>query len=943
MAPVIQNPSSSISPPSSSHLQPRPRPQPPLPPSTSTTTQPPQLPSLALSTPKPPHSPSPKPQNPKTLLTPDSNSLNATTTTPASSSPHPHPHRHHNLALYPPLTHPDVLYDFLSSLESGDDDLLKAVHAFVVKLLGNPSTFPWKYKAKMDARFNISLLLAYLKVGLPLHALAVLTAMPLPNVVAFTALISSFAKSRRESQAIEVFGWMRSQGIEPNPHTFVAILTACTRAFDLELGLQLHALAVKTGSLQCVLVANALMALYGKCGFLGPVIQVFDEMPHRDTVSWNTVLSCLVRHSSCENALELFRDLNQVDGFRRSQFTLSTVLTACRGCNAVMQGREVHAHAIRTGMESGLSVKNTLIAFYTKCGSIEDVVALFERTAEKDVITWTEMVTAYAEFGFLDLAVEIFEKMPQKNSVSYSALLAGFCKNGEGSKALDLFIDMLREGVELTDFTFTSIAKACGLLMSSETSRQIQGLIIKFGYGSSACVQAALLDMCARCGRMNDAEKMFLGWPSHWDSSIIQTLMICAYAKNGQPDEAILLFHRGLSEGIMIVDEVALTSVLGVCGTLGFSEMGKQIHCLGIKTGFLGDLGVGNSVTSMYCKCGSMEDAINSFNIMPAHDIVSWNGLIHGHLLHRQGDEALHLWSRMKMEGIKPDAITFLFIISAYMHTTLDLVHDCRSLFFSMGKTYGLEPSSEHYTAFAGVLGYWGLLEEAEEMILNMPFEPEASAWRALLDSCRLHKNSSMGKRVAKYILAMEPRDPSTYVLVTNLYSASGWWHCAETVRENMKKSGLRKHPCRSWIIHDEKVHSFYVRDKSHSQAKDIYRGLDILILECLKAGYEPDTSFVLHEVGEQQKKDFLFYHSAKLAATYGLLVTRPGKPIQIVKNIVLCGDCHTFLKYVSVVTRREIHVRDASGFHFISDGQCSCKDYWCKVYPALLQRSEDT
>jgi hypothetical protein len=100
-------------------------------------------------------------------------------------------------------------------------------------------------------------------------------------------------------------------------------------------------------------------------------------------------------------------------------------------------------------------------------------------------------------------------------------------------------------------------------------------------------------------------------------------------------------------------------------------------------------------------------------------------------------------------------------------------------------------------------------------------------------------------------------------------------------------------------------------------------------MLECLKVGYEPDTSFVLHEVEEHQKEKFLFSHSSKLAATYGLLMTKPGKPIRIVKNILLCGDCHTFLKYVSIVTKRDIFLRDSSGFHRFSDGQCSCKDLW--------------
>ena len=330
---------------------------------------------------------------------------------------------------------------------------------------------------------------------------------------------------------------------------------------------------------------------------------------------------------------------------------------------------------------------------------------------------------------------------------------------------------------------------------------------------------------------------------------------------------------------------------------------------------------VGNALLTMYSKCWIMDDAIKIFNNMPTHNTVSWNGLLAGHLFHRQGDEALALWSKMKKMGMKPDKVTFVLIISAYRHTNSNLVDDCRSFFSSLKSVYDIEPSSDHYASLVGVLGYWGLLEEAEEMISTMPFEPDASIWRALLDSCRIHLNTTIGKRVAKRILALEPKDPSTYILVSNLYSASGRWHCSEMVREYMRKMGFRKHPGRSWIIFQNKIHFFYARDKSHPQTKDIYSGLEILIVECLKAGYVPDTSFVLHDVEEHQKKDFLFNHSAKLAATYGLLMSRPGKPIQIVKNILLCGDCHTFLKHVSVVTKREIFLRDSSGFHCFSNG----------------------
>ncbi|XP_059667523.1 pentatricopeptide repeat-containing protein At5g03800 [Cornus florida] len=802
------------------------------------------------------------------------------------------------------------------SVRYSDIELAMAVHASVLKL-------------DEDTQLLNAVIVAYLKLGLTTHAQKVFAGLSSPNVVSYAAMISGFAKSNREYEAVELFFEMRNAGIEPNEYSFVAILTACNRLLELELGSQVHSLVIKMGYLNCIFVSNALLGVYSNSGCLHFVLDLFDEIPQRDIASWNTVTAAMVKELMYDSAFELFQDMQRIDGFRVDRFMVSTLLNASTRGLALMRGREIHAHALKTGFESNLSVNNALIGFYTKCGSVKDVVTLFERMPVKDVITWTEMVTAYMEFGLVDLAADIFDRMPQKNCVSYNALLAGYCQNGKDLRALGLFCRMVEEGVELTDFSLTSVLNACGLLADTKISEQIHAFVLKFGFRSNDCIEAALLDMCTRCRRMADAVKMFLKLPFSQKSSIIFTSLICGYARNGQPVEAISLFCLMQSEETMVVDEVALAAVFGVCGTLGFHVMGEQLHCQALKSGLLSDIGVGNALISMYSKCGNIKDAIKVFSIMPTHDLVSWNSLVAGHLLYRQGDEALAVWSKMEKAGIQPDSVTFVLVISAYRHTNSNLVDNCHRLFCSMKTTYNIEPTSEHYACLVGVLGYWGLVEEAEEIIKNMPFEPQASVWRALLDTCRTHLHTTHGKRVAKQILAMQPQEPSTYVLVSNLYSASGRWHCSEMVREEMREKGFRKFPGRSWIINQNKVHSFYARDKSHPQSKDIHSGLEILILESLKAGYVPDTSFVLHEVEEHQKKEFLFYHSAKLAVTYGLLMTRPGKPIRVVKNIILCGDCHTFLKYVSVVTKREIHVRDSSGFHCFVNGQCSCQDHW--------------
>ncbi|CAN0879982.1 Pentatricopeptide repeat-containing protein At5g03800 [Linum grandiflorum] len=811
----------------------------------------------------------------------------------------------------------NVHYLLRLSFKYSDIELAKAVHASILK-------------RREDTYLGNCLIGVYIKVGLVLDAYQVFKNLSQPNVVSYSTLISGFAKSNREAEAVELFFRMRSSGVQPNEYSFVAILTACIRVLGLELGREVHGLAVKSGVLGCVFVANALMALYGKCGCLNSASQLFDEMPEKDITSWNTVISSLVAESLYEKALDIGRELGQqIDEVKVDDFTLLTLLTASTHSHAINEGKEIHGRAIRLGFLMGsLDLCNILIGFYTKCGSLRNVLTLFERMPIRDEVTWAQLITAYMESGLVAKAVETFENMPEseRSSISYNAILAGFIRNAEGLNALNFFLMMIRNGIELSDFSLTGIITACGVMEDIEISKQVHGFVTKFDHGSNAYIEASLLDMYTRCGRMKDAEKLY----QEWETPAAHTSMLRGYARNGQSNKTVALFVRSLSGSNLVMDELVPTTVLEACGTLGFHHLGTQLHSYALKLGYQADQGVANSLINMYSKCFNMDDAIRLFKAMPSPDVVSWNTLLTGYVLHRQGDEALLLWSKMQKSGVRPNYITFISIISAYSHTSSNLVHQCRTLLHSMKPIYNVEPNSEHYALFVGVLGSWGFLQEAEETILNMPFEPEAAVWRALLDSCRIHLNTEMGRRVAKRILEMKPKDPSTFVLVSNLYSASGRWHCAESTRQKMKENKVRKYPCKSWIIHNNKLHSFYVRDRYHPQCKDIYSGLEILIMECMKSGYKPDTSFVLHEVEEYQKKEFLFYHSAKLAATYGLLMTKPPEIVRIVKNVHVCGDCHNFLKHVSAVSRREILLRDASGFHFFSDGHCSCNDY-CK------------
>ncbi|XP_008805381.2 pentatricopeptide repeat-containing protein At5g03800 [Phoenix dactylifera] len=796
----------------------------------------------------------------------------------------------------------------------------RAVHAAVAKAGDG---------ADDDTRLANALIFMYLKLGRLADARKAFECLPCPDVASFTALVSGYAKCGCEAEAIDLFCRMRQSGIDPNEFSFVAILTDCIRQGNSQLGAQVHALAIKTHHCFCVHVSNALVGMYVKCGRVDAAVQLFGDMPERDVSSWNAVILGMVEDCRYHEAFELFHDM-QISGYHGDHFTLSTLLSAAAESFAHAEGEAIHAYALKTGLELELSICNALIGFYSKFGRVEDVVDVFQRMPVRDVISWTGMLTGFMEFGLVDSAVEVFDQMPERNSISYNALLAGFCKNSEGYRGLKLFQQILEDGMEMADIMLTGAINACAIVSDRKPSEQIHAFVIKIGCESNHWIKTALIDMCSKCGRMEDAQKMFGTSVHHRSFPMAWTSLICAHAKNGQPEEAIALFHEMLKrDGTIKMDEFMSATVLGVCGTLGFGVLGKQIHCSVAKSGISSDLAVENAIFSMYAKCGDLADAITFFDQMPRHDIVSWNALITAHLLHRQGDRALDVWANMVDLGVKPDSITFNLIFSACKYTSTNSVSTCQRLFHSMGRAYDVEPASEHYAAMVDVLGFWGSFDEAERLINSMPFKADASIWRALLDNCRLRSNLSLGKQVAQRLLALEPQDPSTYILVSNLYSAFGRWHCSEKVRNEMRGKGFRKHPARSWTIHQNAVHSFFARDRSHPQTKDIYGGLDILILECMKAGYEPDTSFVLHEVEEYQKKHFLFYHSAKLAAMYGILMTGRGRPVRIVKNIRLCGDCHAFMNYVSTVTGREISVRDATGFHNFKGGKCSCGDSW--------------
>ncbi|KAG7995380.1 hypothetical protein I3843_01G106000 [Carya illinoinensis] len=429
----------------------------------------------------------------------------------------------------------------------------------------------------------------------------------------------------------------------------------------------------------------------------------------------------------------------------------------------------------------------------------------------------------------------------------------------------------------------------------------------------------------ARSGRKSDAIGLFKSVPPR--NLFSWTALIAGLVQSGNATDAFYLFIDMRREEIDIVDPLVLSSIVGASANLTVLELGKQIHGLVIALGYESCIFISNALLDMYAKCSDILAAKDIFGRMQRRDVVSWTSIIVGVAQHGQAEEALTLYKEMISASVKPNEVTFVALIYACSH--VGLVGKGRQLFKSMSEDYGISPSLQHYTCFLDLLSRSGHLDEAEKLISEMPFRPDEPTWAALLSACKHHNDIKMGIRVADHLLSLEPEDPSTYILLSNIYASAAMWEKVSKVRKLMMVMEVKKQPGYSCIEFGKETQVFYAGETSHSMKDEIFGFLKELDAEMRKRGYVPDTSSVLHDMEQQEKERQLFWHSERLAVAYGLLKAVSGTVIRVVKNLRICGDCHRVLKFTSTIMKREIVIRDANRYHHFKNGNCSCNDFW--------------
>lgn len=719
-----------------------------------------------------------------------------------------------------------------------------------------------------------------------------------------------------------------------------------------------------------VVARTTLIAAYSAAGNSNLAIDIFKRTPLsiRDTVFYNAMITGYSHNNDGHSAIKLFCNMRR-DNFSPDNYTFTSVLSALSLiADEEKQCQQLHCAVVKSGTGLVSSVLNALMSLYVNCASSPFVSSsslmgsakkVFDEMPNKDELSWTTIITGYVRNDDLDSAREIFEGMTEKLVVAWNSMISGYVHHGFFAEALEMFRKMNKLRIKQDEFTYTSILSACANAGFFQLGKQVHAYILrtesKPTNDFSLSVNNALVTLYWKCGKVKEARKVFKEMPMRdlvsWNAILSAyvnngsineakylfdempernvltwTMMIAGFAQNGSGEEGLKMFNQMRLEGFEPCD-YAFAGAITCCAGLAALDHGRQLHALLISFGYDSSLSAGNSLITMYARCGVFEAAHCVFSLMPCLDAVSWNAMIAALGQHGHGAKALELFESMLKEQIAPDRITFLTVLSACTH--VGLVKEGQNYFNLMSGLYGINPDVDHYARLIDLFCRAGRFTEAKQVIENMPFSPGPTVWEALLAGCRIHGNMELGIEAAERLFDLMPQHDGTYVLLANMYANMGRWNDMAKVRKLMRERGVKKEPGCSWVEVENKVHVFLVDDTKHPEVKMVYDYLQELGLKMRKLGYVPDTKFALHDIEIEQKEYALSTHSEKLAVGFGLLKLPVGATVRVFKNLRICGDCHTAFKFMSKIVGREIVVRDGKRFHHFKDGDCSCGNYW--------------
>lgn len=499
-------------------------------------------------------------------------------------------------------------------------------------------------------------------------------------------------------------------------------------------------------------LVNRLISECSKNGDLVCALKLFDEMPERDVVSWNSIMAALVRVGSHAEAIRVFSEMRR-SCLKPSSTSLSTVLFSCAKLRGLWEGKQIHCLSVKMCSFTNVFVGTSLITMYSKSGVFDCLVhvfdgidypnmvswnallsgfvlnrrlssarEVFERMPNRNVVSWTAMVSGYIEVKKVGNAFEMFKLMPFKNSVSWSVMIGGFVSDDRFKEAIQLHTEMMNSGVRPTVESVVKVIGACSGFGNPKQGRKIHCQVIKLGFVANQIVEASLVSMYCDCLEIEKAKlefsKMEFKFRGSWNS------LICGYIDNNKIDEARKLFDC-MNER----DHVSWNSM--VCGYARVDRIDDALDLFSKMPE--PTIEAITALMSGYIKNGQIENAQKLFDLIPQLDVdvIANTTLIHGYMEKGMLDKAWEHFNKMREQNV----VTVNVMISGLLQH--GKVAEAYSLF-------NKSPQKDDVSWNVLVIGFveHGLYVEAfqlyREMILSAMFPTEPIITSLLRASAKL-------------------------------------------------------------------------------------------------------------------------------------------------------------------------------------------------------------
>ncbi|KAI3962534.1 hypothetical protein MKW92_024530 [Papaver armeniacum] len=478
----------------------------------------------------------------------------------------------------------------------------------------------------------------------------------------------------------------------------------------------------------------------------------------------------------------------------------------------------------------------------------------------------SDLISSYCERDSFSDARKLFDETPDWEIVSATKVIGQFAKKDRHKDAISLFSSLLILNCTPTQYTFGTVIHSSIALQNLCIGEQFHACALKLGLNSNVFVGSSILNLYVKLNTIENARKAFDD--TNEPNVVSYTTLVCGYLKNkrcedalqvfqdmpeknvvswnamiggynqiGHTEEAVNLFVKMRREGLLMPVHSTFPCVFSAAANIAALDMGKSFHACALKIlGFSCGVFVSNSLISFYAKCGAMEDSLLIFDKLQQKNVVSWNAMICGYAQNGRGKEALEFFEKMKTSGFRPNSVTLLCVLLACDHTGLV---DEAFTHFNLAKAKDpnlLQP--EHYACMVDLLSRCGRFSEAETFLQDLPFDPGIGFWKSLLGGCQIHSNLELADYAARRIHNLDPKDSSSYVMISNASSVAGKWSNSSVIRTEMKEKGMTIIPGCSWIEANGKVHVFVTSDKRHVQKDEIYLMLRNL-LEHMKVDHD--------------------------------------------------------------------------------------------------------